>query len=47
MNMEYMILTLMITVKTGSDAVRYVTLGLTFMGIITLGAVEIKRKILS
>lgn len=37
----------MITVKTGSDAVRYVTLGLTFMGIITLGAVEIKRKILS
>ena len=36
----------MLTVKTGSDAIFYITLGLGFFIIIGLGAFEIKKKII-
>ena len=36
----------MLAIKTGSETIGYVTLGIGFASIITLGAVEIKKRIL-
>ena len=35
----------MLTVKTGSETIGYATLGVSFIGIITVGAAVIKRRI--
>ena len=36
----------MLAIKTGSETIRYVTIGIGFVSIISLGALEIKKRIL-